>query len=122
MGKHPLNLALRFFLELTALAVFAIWGWNWGTGWWRTLPAIIIPLIFAVLWAVFAVKDDPSRSGKTVVNTPGVFRLFLELAFFGLATLALFDLDWKTPGIVFAIVVIMHFAISYDRVIWLLNH
>lgn len=121
MGKHPLNLALRFILETAALAVFAIWGWNLYADWRRVLPAVFLPLFFAVLWGVFAVKSDPSRSGKTVVPTRGAIRLFLELAFFGLATLALFNLEWKTLAAVFAIVVVFHYVISYDRIFWLLK-
>lgn len=122
MGKHPLNLALRFLLELAGLAVFGIWGWHWGEGWWRFLPAIFLPVVFATMWAVFAVEEDPSRSGKTVVATPGVIRLIMELAFFSLATLALFDLKYNTAGIVFALIVFFHYALSYDRIGWLLKH
>ena len=122
MGKNQLNLALRFLLELAALAIFALWGWNWGIGWWRFLPALFIPLFFAAFWGIFAVKDDPSRSGKTVVPTKGVVRLLLELLFFALATLALFDLGFNVQGIVFAIVVLTHYAVSCDRILWLLKH
>ena len=122
MGKNPINLALRFLLEMAGLAIFAVWGWNWGSGRWRFLPAIFVPLVFAALWGIFAVNEDPSRSGKTVVPTPGVLRLFLELTFFTLATLALFDLGLKTQGTVFAIVVFIHYAISYDRIMWLFKH
>jgi len=122
MGKHPLNLALRFLLELAGVAVFAIWGWHWGEGWWRILLAVIVPVFFATLWAVFAVNEDPGRSGKTVVPIPGVLCLVMELAFFGLATLALFNLEYRTMGIVFAVVVLFHYAISYDRMVWMLRH
>lgn len=122
MGNHPLNLALRFILEITALAVFVIWGWNLIAGWQRVLPAVLLPLLLATLWGVFAVKNDPSRSGRTVVPTTGAVRLFFELVFFGLATVALFDLELKTLGFVFAAVVVFHYAISYDRIIWLLRH
>lgn len=122
MSKHPLNLALRFLLEMVGLAIFAIWGWHRGEGWWRFLPAVILPLVFATLWAIFAVNEDPSRSGKTVIPTPGVIRLILELTFFALATLALFDFDYKTYGIVFVAVVLFHYAISYDRIFWLIRH
>lgn len=122
MAKHPLNLALRFILEMAGLTVFGIWGWSWGEGWWRILPAVIVPLLFATFWGVFAVNEDPSRSGKTVIPTKGVVRLFLEFTFFGLAALALFDMNLKSTGIVFALVVLFHYAASYDRIIWLLKH
>jgi hypothetical protein len=52
---------------------------------------ILIPLLAATAWGVFNVKGDPSRSGKAPVPVPGIVRLLLELAFFGSATLALFQ-------------------------------
>mgnify|MGYP006302733779 CR=1 FL=1 len=121
MSQYPINLGIRFVLEVTALTTFAIWGWNNGPGWWRVAAAIGLPVFFAAIWAVFAVKDDPSRSGKTVVPTKGFIRLFLELLFFGLASLALFDLGFNVPGLVFSILVLLHYAFSCDRIIWLLR-
>jgi hypothetical protein len=32
MGSHPLNLAVRFALELSALAALGVWGWRQGDG------------------------------------------------------------------------------------------
>lgn len=121
MSKHRVNLALRFILEITALIVFAIWGWNKGSGWWSVLPAIGLPVFFATIWGVFAVKGDPSRSGKTVVPTKGSFRLLLEILFFGLAALALFDLGFHLTGVTISILVLLHYVFSYDRIVWLLK-
>jgi hypothetical protein len=121
MGKHPVNLALRFILEITALVVFAIWGWNKGSGWLGAVLAIGLPVFFATLWGVFAVKDDPSRSGKTVVPTKGFARLLLEILFFGLAALAFFDLGFHIAGVSTSILVLLHYVFSYDRIVWLLK-
>ena len=76
----------------------------------------------AVLWGVFAVPNDPSRSGNTIVDTPGVVRLILEFAFFAFATWAFYNLDYKTTAKVFGAIVVVHYLISYDRINWLLNH
>jgi len=122
MGKHPLNLALRFLLEITALLVYAFWGWKQAEGWQGLLLAAALPVIFATIWGIFAVKDDPSRSGKTAVPTRGFIRLCIEIVFFGLAILALFDLTLKIPGIVFSILVVIHYAFSLDKINWLLKH
>ena len=59
---------------------------------------------------------------KTVVPTPGWIRLFIELLFFALAALALFDLGKTTSGIVFLVLVLLHYAFSIDRMVWLLKH
>ena len=121
MSKHPVNMALRFVLEITALVVFAIWGKNAAAGWPGILLAVGLPVLAAAVWGVFAVKDDPSRSGKTVVPTKGVIRLLLEFLFFGLAALALFDLDYHIPAFAVSILVVLHYAFSHDRIAWLLK-
>ena len=33
MSSHPVNLGLRFLLELAALITLGIWGWHMGEGW-----------------------------------------------------------------------------------------
>ena len=120
-SKHPVNLALRFILEMVAIIYFGIWGYHQsGTGL-RILLAIILPLGFAVLWGVFAVKDDPSRSGKTVVNTPGILRLLLELGLFAAASWMMLDMDYSTIALVFGAVVVIHYFLSFDRIAWLLK-
>jgi hypothetical protein len=72
------------------------------------------------LWGVFAVPGDPSRSGRAPVPVPGAVRLLVEAAFFGAATAALVR-DGATWAIAFAGIVVVHYALSYDRVAWLLG-
>ena len=121
MSKHPVNLAIRFALEVVAIITFAIWGLKLLDSWVSIILAILLPLIFALLWGVFAVPNDPSRSGKTVVVTPGLIRLLLELVLFGAAAWMLFDLEFLKLGWIFSTVVIIHYASSYDRIAWLLK-
>ncbi len=116
-----MNLALRFFLELAAIISFGIWGYNQSEGGLKIILAIFLPLGFALLWGVFAVKDDPSRSGKTVVQTPGILRLLLELALFGTAAWMLLDLDHNRIALVFGLAVVLHYLLSFDRMAWLLK-
>ncbi len=121
MGSHPINLAVRFLLELGGLAALAHWGWQRYDGAWGVVLAVILVVAAAVIWGTFAVPDDPSRSGKAPVPVPGLLRLLLELAFFAVSSWALLGSSWSAMGIPFAIIVIIHYLISYDRVIWLLN-
>ena len=121
MAKHPFNLAVRFALEVMALISFGIWGYKLFEDRIGYLLAIILPLTFAALWGIFAVPNDPSRSGKTVVATPGLVRLLLELLLFGSAVWMLFNLGFKTPGWIFGVVVLLHYLASYDRIAWLLK-
>lgn len=120
-SKHPINLVFRFFLELAAIFFFAYWGYSLGTGGMRILLAILFPLLFAIMWGVFAVRGDPSRSGKTVVQTPGIIRLLLELALFGAAAWMLLDLDYSNIALIFGVAVVVHYFLSFDRIAWLLK-
>ena len=121
MSKHPVNLAIRFVLEVGAIISFGIWGLRLTDHWVAYILVIILPLLFASLWGVFAVPGDPSRSGKTVVPTPGLIRLILELGLFGAATWMLLNLGYTRLWWIFAAIVFLHYVFSYDRVIWLLK-
>ena len=121
MGSHPLNLALRFLLELTAIAAAGYWGWHQHDGWSAILLAIGIPVALAAVWGVFNVSGDPSRSGNAPVVVPGSLRLFIELCVFSFGAWAIFDLGMGLAGIVFGSTVLAHYLISYDRIIWLLR-
>jgi hypothetical protein len=121
MSRNPLNLALRFLLELAAIFVFGAWGYSLTEGGTRFLLAFLFPVFFATLWGVFAVRDDPSRSGKTVVSTPGAARLVLELALFAAAVWMLIGLGRSTLGFIFGGAVLLHYILSWERIIWLLK-
>jgi hypothetical protein len=122
MGSNPINLAIRFLLEMIALFSTGIWGWNQNEGWPRLLFALGIPLIFATIWGTFTVPNDPSRSSKALIVTPGVVRLAIELLFFSLASVALYDIGWYKASLGFGTLVIIHYVVSYDRIIWLLSN
>ena len=115
------NLTLRFLMEMASIFTFGIWGYSLSDNGNRIPLAILFPLLFALLWGIFAVKDDPSRSGKTVVRTPGALRLLLELALFGSASCMLFELGYTTAGWILGGLVILHYIISFDRIRWLLK-
>ena len=119
--KHPINLLIRFFLELAAIIFFGFWGHSLSQGGVGILLAILFPALFAVLWGVFAVKGDPSRSGKTVVQTPGIIRLLLELGLFGAAAWMMLDLDYTLIALIFGVTVVVHYFLSFDRIAWLLK-
>ena len=121
MGSHPINLALRLLLEIAAFISMAYWGWTQHTGFQRYAWAIGLPLVWAVLWGTFNVPDDPSRSSKAPVRVPGFMRLLLELVFFGTGVWALYAADQPLWSLIFAMLVVIHYALSYDRIAWLLR-
>lgn len=121
MGSHPINLALRFLLELAAWGSMAYWGRTQGNDWLRVFLPVGIFFFAIGVWGTFAVPNDPSRSGKAPVPVPGIVRLLLELATFGLGIAALFDMGYTTLGTIFAALTVIHYLASYDRVGWLLK-
>jgi len=122
MSQNPLNLAVRFVLEISALVAMGYWGWVWGDGALRYLLGIGLPLLAAVLWGVFAVPGDRSRSGDAPIAVPGWVRLLLELALFGFAVWGLWDAGVTTVAWILGAVVLLHYGVSYDRILWLLKH
>lgn len=75
----------------------------------------------AVIWTVFAVPDDPSRSGNAPVPVPGIVRLGLEwLVLFG-GAMAFYASGQAWIGLVLAVLVIVHYALWPERIRWLLR-
>jgi hypothetical protein len=118
MSNHPLNLALRFLLELFGLFSFGYWGWTKHTGWLRILLAVGAPLLAATAWGLFRVPGD---IGKTPIPVGGMFRLLLEMIFFGASVWALFAAGRPAWAWIYGVLIIIHYGISYDRIIWLLR-
>ena len=121
MGSNKIVLFIRFLFEIIALVSFGIYGWKLGSGITSYLYAIGFPIIAAFLWGIFAVPDDPSRSGKAPVPTPGFIRLLIELMIFGLSSYCLIILGYNTLGILYIVIVVLHYVISYDRILWLVK-
>jgi hypothetical protein len=121
MSNNPVNLGVRFILELIALIAIGIWGWNLTTGVLGYLLAIGLPVLAAVVWGVFRVPGDASASGDAPVPVPGFVRLLIELSLFALAIWGLGQVGQSNFAFVLGAVVVVHYAISYDRIAWLLR-
>lgn len=112
MNTNPINLTLRFLLEVAMLIILGYWGWHWAGGWIKYVAAAGLPVIAAVLWGVFRIPDDPKPAPVAV---PGIVRLLLEFGLFGWAAWALYDLGNVKSAWIMAIIVVLHYAVSYDR-------
>jgi len=120
MSYHPFNLAIRFLLEIICLIAVGLWGYRWAGG--SYLAGIGLPAAMMAIWAVFAVPGDKSRSGNAPVPTPGIIRLLLELAFFGLGTWAFLNMGYNLPAWVFGSITVLHYILSINRLKWLMNN
>jgi hypothetical protein len=114
------NLALRFVLELAALIGLAAAAWKLGSGPGRWIAAVAVP-VAAVVWAVFSVLDDPSRSGAAPVEVDGVVRLVIELAILAGGAAAVAFAARPELGVVFALAIVGHYLVSWDRIEWLVR-
>lgn len=121
MGFHPLNLALRFVLELAAIFSLGVWGRSLNAGPAGYVWMILIPVLAAFAWGTFRTPDDRSASGRAPVAVPGWLRLLIEIVFFALATWGLNQSGHPTSAAILGVAVIIHYVLSYDRIGWLLQ-
>lgn len=118
MGQNPVNLALRFLLELAGLYFISRWGWLQASGGTRYLLAIGLPILAALVWGTFRVPGD---GGEPLVRVPGILRLAIEALFFGFVIWGLFDTGAALAGLIFAGITLFHYIVSYGRLLWLLQ-
>jgi hypothetical protein len=97
-----LNEALRFILELCALASFGYWGIQIGKVWYvKALLGITVPLVIGVIWGTFG---SPGAS----IPLRGIERLALEIAIFGLASAGLIVVGRANLGLVLVILFVIN--------------
>lgn len=119
MNTNPVNLALRFFLELVMLVVVAFWGYHRFPGWQGVAAAISFPVAAATVWGVFRIPNDPRQAPVAI---PGPLRLLLEWALFAWAVWALADLGYETLAWLLAGMLVAHYLVSYDRTMSMLRN
>jgi len=115
------NDVLRFILELWALVSYGYWGLNQNFELFNYILMILLPIIVAALWGIFAVPNDPSRSGGAPIPVPGAVRLLLEFLILGISFLIMFVGDLFYVSLIFIILVIIHYLLARERVKWLLR-
>lgn len=99
---HPVNLALRFLLELAALAALAVWGLRTGPGPMAAVAlAVLAPLAGGLVWALCV-----SPQARWLL--PPQARLGIELGLFALAVLALRQAGASALGGMLAAAVALH--------------
>ena len=102
----PANDALRFFLELSALAAVAYWGWSEHGGVWRWVLVLAAPAAVVLVWGRWMAPKSQTR-----VRDP--WRLAIELLVFGGAALALCDADEAVQAVVLGAAAAIHLALTF---------
>jgi hypothetical protein len=101
------NLAVRFLVELAALAAFAIWGFHIG----GSRPAQIalgigLPLTGAVVWGLFAAP-------KAAISIPGPAIVTVQALVLGLGVVALLAAGHPRWAAVLAVVLVVNTALAW---------
>lgn len=118
MANHPLNLVLRFLLELFALYSLGYWGWTQHNGLARVLWTIGLPLAAAILWGTLRAPGHP---GPAPLIVPGVIRLGVEALVFGGGVWALNAAGRQSWALAFLVILMVHYLLSYDYVLRLIR-
>ncbi len=99
--KH-INLGIRFFLELCALASLCYWGFQF---FWNVYGKYVFgigsPLLFCIIWGRFIAP-------KASLKLPEPYRFMLEIILFGVSSVALYVVDQKSFAIILAVLFIIN--------------
>jgi hypothetical protein len=95
------NLAVKFLLELAALALLAYWGAVVGSGVVAVVLAAAAPLLMVAVWGTFAAPRAAHRLPDTV-------RIPLELGSFAVACTAGFVAGATAASTVFAVLAVLN--------------
>lgn len=104
------NLLLMFVLELGVLASVGYWGFtlspNWGI---KLLAGLGGPAVFIAVWALFGAANDAT------FPLTGIWRVLLEVVWFGGGATALYLAGAATPAVIFATVFVVNAVL---RIVW----
>ncbi len=117
----PVQLALRFVLEIGALYAIGACAAHRAPDGWRVPAALVAAALVALLWVTFAVRGDPSRSGGAPIPVPGGVRLALEWCVFGGGLAALVARGHAGFAVGYAVALLLHHAMTWSRIAWLVR-
>lgn len=111
----------RFVLEIVALVFIGWYGSNLATGWLSFFLATGFVFAAMLLWGIFNVPGDPSRSGKAPVVISGATRLAIEASIFLFATYAIYTVLGFWFALLFLVALLTHYIQTKNRIQWLLK-
>ena len=119
MSLYPFDRALCAFIEITAVLAYGYWAWAVHGDYIRYAWTLLAPIVALVVWDVFRVPGD--GSSKPRVPVPGWVRLIIEAGYFTGAGTSLVATGAEEAGIVFMLLVAVHYSLTHRRVLWLLR-
>jgi hypothetical protein len=118
-AEHPLNLAIRFLLEVAAVVGIFRLGLHWADGVVAGLLAVSMVAVAVTAWGTCNVPGDGSRSGSAPVPVPGAVRLGIEVAVFATGAAGWFIAGPRWFAWTYLVVTLAHHLASVDRLMWL---
>ena len=106
MALRGANLAVRFLLELCALAALGYWGWTSGSGATRWLLAVAAVGAMAVVWGLLLAP-------KRRIDLAKPLRLAIEFVVCGAAAAALAATGHTALAIAFAVAAVVSGTLNY---------
>lgn len=107
---------------MSALAVYGGWAWTHTPAPFHIFAGLALPVIVAFLWAVLRSREPEDPVDAPTGRISPVPRLVLEALIFGLAVWGLADIGAIRAAWLFSGLLLLHYGLSYDRVIWMLKH
>lgn len=101
------------------MLAYGYWAWAVHTGYARYAWALGALVVAWVVWDVFRVHGD--GFGRPPVAVPRWMRLILEAGYLTGAGTALVAAGAPALGIVFMLLVAIHYSLTHERVLWLLS-
>ncbi|MFE3449127.1 YrdB family protein [Nonomuraea sp. NPDC059194] len=106
------NMALMFVLELSVLAAVGYWGFTMSSAWaLKLLAGIGAPVLFGVLWGLFAAGGGANATYPLT----GIARGLFEVAWFGGGVVALHAAGALTPAVVLGAAFVVNAVL---RLVW----
>lgn len=81
----------------------------------------LLPVVTASVWGVFKVDMEPPLNKKALIPVSGIVRLIIEIVVLLFALWCMISFNYLF-AIGYLFLIVSHYLISYDRVIWLLRH
>jgi len=111
----------RFALEILALVFIGWWASTWSLGWLGVFYSFAAVAGTMLVWGIFNVPGDESRSGKAPIVISGKTRLTIEAFVFFFATISIYKVLNVAFAGLFLASVIAHYIHTKARVLWLLK-
>jgi hypothetical protein len=120
-GEHPVNLAVRFLLEVAAAVGIFRLGLHLADGVVAGLLAVTLMAVGVTAWGTCNVPGDASRSGSAPVPVPGPVRLGIELTVFTSGAAGWFIAGPRWFALTYLVATVVHHLASVDRLTWLMR-